>query len=176
MALWEFMESVSGRTREAIFVESASVAIANEVGSPRFSSLDLTDMQSGPDAESVRRLLATYQVPLDQIDEWHAVAHAIAVATPPGITVHTAEVPPGQAMALAGVSGDELEELVHSSGPELVAVLERVCARLRTGGQGCDCVALAAFVLSHYGTDHPKRTAHTVKMSKHFAIANRDSA
>ena len=136
----------------------------------------LIAIQQSPCAPELDELLSRYQIPPDEREAWGAVVHGIAVATPPGVTIHEPTVPPGQAMARAGVTGEEVEELVGGTGSQFVATLAKVCAKLRAAGQGVDCVALAGLVLTHYPAGHPRRETHAVKVSRHFAIASRGSA
>ena len=163
-------------TLKGLFIEATSVAICNQLGSPRFPQGDLAAIQQSRHAPEVDTLLGRYEIPPDEREAWGVVAHGIAGVTPPGITIHAPEVPFGRALALAGVSSGDVAELVGGAGPSLAAAVSRVCFRLQAAGQNVDCVSLAGFVLSHHSPDHPARRSHAVKVARHHTIASSGSA
>ena len=163
-------------TLQGLFIEATSVAISNQLGSPRFPREDLAAIQQSRHASEVDMLLGRYEIPPDDREAWSVVVHGIAGATPPGITIHAPEVPFGRALALAGVPSGDVAELVGGAGTSLAAAVSRVCCRLQAAGQNVDCVSLAGFVLSHHSPDRPDRRSHAEKVVRHHTIASGGSA
>ena len=118
-------------TLKGLFIEATSVAICNQLGSPRFPQGHLAAIQQSRHAPEVDTLLGRYEIPPDEREAWGVVVHGIAGATPPGITIHAPEAPFGRALALAGVSSGDVAELVGGAGPSLAAAVSRACCRLQ---------------------------------------------